>query len=252
MAAMLLGLAPHSLFHHRFDVAFPDYLVLFALGMAGAEVGFSARPAARLWQRSVPWGLLALCLVCLVIIISVGAHALAVAGVGSLFCVIAACVGRARWQSVLVIALPTLLYLVSIYPPDVIGYGCAVDILIGASAVCFLLAVTGLRSGETARPNRVVFWIVAALEWRPLVAVGTFSYSLYLVHRPLILLAHQAMTALALVPAMTLALNLFLVIPLCLPICYLFFLAFERPFLVQRKRETVSEVARDAALSPAT
>ena len=40
-------------------------------------------------------------------------------------------------------------------------------------------------------------------------------------------------------------------LPLILGASYLFFLAFERPFLNTKKRETLAETARDAALSPA-
>ena len=249
--AFVVGMAPHSLFHRYFDDAFPHYLGLFGLGMAGAEIGFSARPAASLLRRSVPWGLLSLFLGCVVLGITVGVHARVIAILGALLCLIVAAVSRARWQSVLVLAVPVLLYLVSLYPPDVIGYGVALDILVGAGTTCLLLAVTNLRSGMSPGPCGPLTWVTTVLEARPFVTLGTYSYSLYLIHRPVILLLHQRMQTLALPPPITLALNLFLVIPLCLPISYLFFLAFERPFLVQRRRETAAEVARDAALSPA-
>ena len=91
------------------------------------------------------------------------------------------------------------------------------------------------------------------LVWRPLVGVGTFSYSLYLTHVPLILTlmswpshaprlwaAHGAHQAYALGE-----------IGVAIGAAYLFFLCFERPFLSSRRRETPAELARDAALSPA-
>ena len=96
--------------------------------------------------------------------------------------------------------------------------------------------------------------LLPLLSWRPLVAVGSFSYSLYLTHFPLLMAIwawarhipylaghrHGAEAFLLLVEA-----------PACIALAYAFFLAFERPFLTTRKKETPAELARDAALSPA-
>lgn len=53
-AAVILGLLPHFLFAGRFDVAYPHFLGLFALGAAGAVAAVSHDP------RRIPWGTVAL------------------------------------------------------------------------------------------------------------------------------------------------------------------------------------------------
>jgi peptidoglycan/LPS O-acetylase OafA/YrhL len=110
----------------------------------------------------------------------------------------------------------------------------ALDACVGALACAALL---GLAQGDGPAAR--------ALSWRPLVAIGTFSYSLYLVHFPL-LSALRGLTHWAG------RLSVFgLEVPLAVGGAYLFFLAFERPFLTRRRGETPGEVAQDAALSPA-
>ncbi len=90
------------------------------------------------------------------------------------------------------------------------------------------------------------------LSWRPLVFVGTFAYSIYLIHLPIAQVIweygarplHKGFLP-------TYFLMVMIGLPLILGASYLFFLAFERPFLNTKKRETLAETARDAALSPA-
>ena len=91
-----------------------------------------------------------------------------------------------------------------------------------------------------------------ALSWKPLVFVGTFAYSIYLIHMPFAQIIwqyglhplHKGFLA-------TYFLMIVIGLPLILGISYLFFLAVERPFLNTKKHETLAETARDAALSPA-
>lgn len=90
----------------------------------------------------------------------------------------------------------------------------------------FGLGVAGLLwAGCRARRE------VWGLAWLPLVWIGAFSYSLYLMHHPLLqIYAHVSGIGTGTINAEYRA--LFLV---CLPLivlgCYLFFLAFERPFM---------------------
>lgn len=91
-----------------------------------------------------------------------------------------------------------------------------------------------------------------ALSWKPLVFVGTFAYSIYLIHMPFAQIIwqyglhplHKGFLA-------TYFLMIVIGLPLILGVSYLFFLAVERPFLNTKKHETLAETARDAALSPA-
>ena len=90
------------------------------------------------------------------------------------------------------------------------------------------------------------------LSWRPLVFVGTFAYSIYLIHMPIAQTVweygarplHKGFLP-------TYFIMVFVGLPIVVGASYLFFLAFERPFLNTKKRETLAETARDAALSPA-
>ncbi len=56
IAGLALGYAPHYLFDGSFDSAAPWYIGLFALGMAGADICFSARSTAIRMRERVNWG----------------------------------------------------------------------------------------------------------------------------------------------------------------------------------------------------
>jgi peptidoglycan/LPS O-acetylase OafA/YrhL len=79
------------------------------------------------------------------------------------------------------------------------------------------------------------------LKFKPLVAVGSFSYSLYLIHAPLLQLLWQyPFSPLQARPNLVCMSLLFLGIPIIVFISYLFFLCFERPFLQRRNRSPVT------------
>lgn len=99
------------------------------------------------------------------------------------------------------------------------------DLLVGAGIACLLVHCEGAAGSPITR----------ALSWAPLVFVGGFSYSIYLMHFPL-----QALVWIHLVRPLGLpaesAFALFLVLgfPLVLAGCRLFYLLFERPVLRHR------------------
>ncbi|MBV9851762.1 MAG: acyltransferase [Armatimonadetes bacterium] len=114
------------------------------------------------------------------------------------------------------------------------------------------------------RPASAVMPVLRLFSWRPLVFLGTFSYSLYLVHYPLITIMYWVLTPThflsnTLAPLRQAASHfsfmfgfwVLIGIPVIIGTAYLFFLVFERPYLSTRKRETMTDLARDAALSPA-
>ena len=116
------------------------------------------------------------------------------------------------------------------------------DLFVGVWAMSLLIAAASAEAN----------WLNRILSWRPLVFVGTFAYSIYLIHAPLI----QVLWQYVFVPLQSRPVPMFLALcfvgtPLIVGVSYLFFLACERPFLNQRKRETMAETERDAALSPA-
>jgi peptidoglycan/LPS O-acetylase OafA/YrhL len=70
---------------------------------------------------------------------------------------------------------------------------------------------------------------------RGLMFLGLFSYSIYLIHDPIVgMLSTYVFAPMALSPLATFALSLVLGLPLILTFCYGFHLMFEAPFLRQR------------------
>ena len=118
----------------------------------------------------------------------------------------------------------------------------ALDILTGILSAMLLTALT--KPAASLLRN--------CLSWRPLVFVGTFAYSIYLIHLLVIQLIWQNGRYPLHTNSLASYLQLVVVgVPMILGAAYLFFLAFERPFLNTKKHETMAETARDAALSPA-
>lgn len=116
------------------------------------------------------------------------------------------------------------------------------DVFVGIWAATVMIAAANTEIG----------WLNKALSWRPLVAVGTFAYSIYLIHAPLIQVIWQYLLFPLQPHPLFRLMTLFVVgTPLIVGISYLFFLVGERPFLNTHKRETFAETERDAALSPA-
>jgi peptidoglycan/LPS O-acetylase OafA/YrhL len=103
-----------------------------------------------------------------------------------------------------------------------------IDSAVGAFTASFLYWITR-NSGRFEGANRAV----AVLSWRPLVFVGGFSYSLYLVHYPLVSYAGVFATRVVGMtqPSQRAILLFGLALPLIVFSAYLFYLAFERPFL---------------------
>lgn len=114
------------------------------------------------------------------------------------------------------------------------GYGTLkpiFDLLIGGAAALIMGGCYADREQKSG--------ITRLLSLRPLERVGIFSYSLYLVHAPLLHLHYLILTRLFHSPKPeTMFLFLLLTLPLIVAEAYLFFLAFERPFLSKKTRVT--------------
>jgi len=100
------------------------------------------------------------------------------------------------------------------------------DFFVGLAALCLLVAVT---PGGPSDPWR---WVRNTLAWGPLAFVGTFSYSLYLIHAPLL----EVLWVYFVRPLHMTALNSFLLFStggllVVMGLAYLFFLLCERPFI---------------------
>lgn len=117
------------------------------------------------------------------------------------------------------------------------------DFFVGLFAFCLLVAASREGGWQTA------------LSWKPLVIIGSFAYSLYLIHFPVLQMVWQYIIhPLHLGASSSLVLHWLLGIPLSVGVAYLFHLAFERPFMSKPgtlgpKNERQAEVA--AIESPA-
>ncbi len=98
----------------------------------------------------------------------------------------------------------------------------AVDYLVGGWSASLLVAVTRGEGG----------WLARGLGCRPLALVGTFAYSIYLIHAPLLQVLWQyVFTPLHARPLLLFAALALAGVPAILGASYVFFLLCERPFL---------------------
>jgi peptidoglycan/LPS O-acetylase OafA/YrhL len=103
------------------------------------------------------------------------------------------------------------------------------------ATLAFLVGATGqLEVGRSS-------WLVRLLEHRASVTLGAFSYSLYLLHYPLLAMLCIPLRELR-VGGVSLFLLLLASLPLLLAACYAFHLRFERPYVGGRR--SASEVVR--------
>ena len=94
------------------------------------------------------------------------------------------------------------------------------DLLVGLFAACLLVASS--HAGGLQK----------ALSWKPLIAVGSFAYSLYLIHLPILQMVWQYIIhPLRLSGSAGLLLHAALGAPLCVGTAYGFHLVCERPFM---------------------
>lgn len=100
-------------------------------------------------------------------------------------------------------------------------------------ALCALATVALLLAAATPGRRNLARTI---LEMPALVKVGTFSYSLYLVHAPLLQLIWRfIIVPLSVTPALQWIILFALAVPSSLVVAYTFFVVFERPFLNARE-----------------
>ncbi len=102
------------------------------------------------------------------------------------------------------------------------------DFLIGISTLCWMISCTRQLTEESNAPSPL---FLRLLESKPAFTLGLFSYSLYLIHAPVLALCQLVINGLAL-SLMEKGLALFVIAPL-LSVCvaYGFHLLFERRFM---------------------
>ena len=189
--ATVLGLAPFFLF--RSNQSVPWYLTLFAFGAAAAVVCFSPRHE-RLRQR-FPWRRLLVMIAAVVIAIQF--------------------VNRARW------AKAPWAHYVQI---DTWGSLWPIDLMVGGGVAMLIISlVQSILNGET--PLLLQF-----LDSTPLVGLSKFSYSLYLIHIPIMFSATAWLYAAHVTPNLMALIEAVVVIPASIVAGYGFYLLFEKPF----------------------
>jgi len=99
------------------------------------------------------------------------------------------------------------------------------DITLGCWGFSLLIVVSNGR-----------LWLQKMFSYKPLVFIGTFAYSIYLIHAPLIQLIWQYLiNPLGLSDLKGYYALVLIGTPLILGVSYLFYLAFERPFMNHKK-----------------
>jgi len=106
-----------------------------------------------------------------------------------------------------------------------LGLAPLADTGIGLATCCFLMH--GTRATLAGRPSK----FLRVCSWRPLVWIGSFSYSLYLVHLPVIEAAHGLLHRLHIQSFVEYAVLVFVCLPLCVAFSFGFWHFAERPFL---------------------
>lgn len=110
-----------------------------------------------------------------------------------------------------------------------------IDPLIGLTMGAWLV-----RYGVVLREGGRPLFFQRILESRALVALGTFSYSIYLIHNPLQALVNIETLGLPISAGARLAMQVFIVTPVTVGVAYLFYLLVERRSIRVKDRSGVS------------
>jgi peptidoglycan/LPS O-acetylase OafA/YrhL len=103
------------------------------------------------------------------------------------------------------------------------------DALLGvAISATFIAIANDQNAGRTSLVARF-------FAWRPLVLLGTFSYSLYLIHYPIVLVVMTAIYPLP--PLAKVSIAYFVLVPAIVVLAYFFAKLFELPFVSSVRRE---------------
>lgn len=136
---------------------------------------------------------------------------------------------RFPWGGISVVLAALLVVAFAVKPARLPSYPLYfVEPILGLAVTCLLIHCTnGVMRAEGSRAP----WILRLLERPPLVACGLFSYSIYLVHAPLLMIALPLLHRASLLPTVKLAVLWLIAGPLILLCCYGFHCLFERPFM---------------------
>lgn len=103
------------------------------------------------------------------------------------------------------------------------------DLISGIVFCCLLVYLTNIQTGVSGDATKNI--IFRLLSSRILTFLGSFSYSIYLIHAPILFLSSTILTKLPVPALLAWGLILFLGVPVSLIGSYFFYLVFEKPFL---------------------
>ena len=193
--AFAVPLIGHFATHGFFDRAHLWFLGLFGMGMAGAALNFSAR-AQGAWAAHLPWA-----------VVSLGAAALIV---------FVSAVQREQWRYI-----PALHW----FRLETWGGDWPLEIVTGIAAMALIIHCT--QQVQAGRADRLALYRV--FNSKSAVRLGVFSYSLYLIHDPVLECVMLGVRPLP--PALSVPLMLGVGVPVAVGVAYLFHLAFEKRFM---------------------
>jgi peptidoglycan/LPS O-acetylase OafA/YrhL len=143
------------------------------------------------------------------------------------------------WRALSLVLGAAALVAVALCPDDTPdGAYWPFDLVVGIAIAVYFVASSGTRPGMLAR----------FLGSRPIVLLGAFSYSLYLLHGPIVLLAGAALARFH-ASALASAVAYGLLVPVVLVLAYGFYRVAERPFLSPALRAAIDH---DLSAEPAT
>ena len=197
LAGLVVGLLPHILLPpgRNLDNACPWYVTLFTFGAIAACINFSQKDTQVRFHQRMPYGLFSLCLF--------GVFALLAVHVDP----------QDVWAR----------NMMRFYVPTT-------DVLLGMAVASLIVYCSWVECGsrkDTIGVNRF-------LCSKHLVGLGSFSYSLYLIHAPVIEKVEWVLSHLHLPGPLGFVVLLAAGVPCSLAAAYVFHLAFERPFLKNR------------------
>jgi len=150
------------------------------------------------------------------------------------------------WKTTLVLLSLLFMMIIKLIHTNIISWQIG-DIIVGVWAMNLLIVCYN----ESILSSKFI-WIKNFFSWKPLVFVGTFAYSLYLTHAPLLqIITQYLISPLHLTLFNAALLTLIVSLPVCVGFAYLFFLLFEKPFLIMGKKVTIKQAAKSAAVNPA-
>lgn len=120
------------------------------------------------------------------------------------------------------------------FPSGIMVYF-AIEVLVGLM-LAIGLAVAGPRAVQGRTPR-----LLRVLETKPFVTLGLFSYSIYLVHSPLLGLVNLLLLPLGFPATGQYLILTFVALPVILVICYGFYWLVERHFLNSRQKQLVTQ-----------